>query len=101
MVWGHFVAPCDAVNLVISVLVNGFPGWFGRVEVIVDLGSGEFLVGDPSRLNEACRKLKRYFTENLAKELRLREGHINRKRIKKFVACQRLKKRQRKELDNG
>ena len=60
------------------------------------------MVTDPSMLEGAIRRFRKYFTENISRELRLREGFIDRKKVKRAYALRRLRRRQRKErMFNG
>ena len=62
----------------------------------MNLGSGEFWV-DGRGLDDALRRLKKYFTENVQRELKLREGHVDRKKLKRAFALRRLRRKQKKE----
>ena len=62
----------------------------------MNLGSGEFYV-DGRGLNGALHKLKKYFIENIQRELKFREGFVNRKKLKRAYALRRLRRKQKKE----
>ena len=60
----------------------------------MSMSSGTILVTD-GHFNDALRRLKKYFSENIQRELRMRQGFVNRKKEKKAIALKRLRKREK------
>ena len=68
------------------------------------LGTGEFYVNDRWGLDAALRKLKRYFNENIQKELRMRAGFISKpelRKMKHLAEMKRQKKQRQRRVERG